>query len=906
MDEQPSTSSGQPRKSQVTSCAECRRLKLRCDRVFPCASCIRRGCANLCPSGTLEKGKRGFLKRLEQSLPNAKPGSDDTQSGQVAMFVARDTAMTKRIQELEAALTAAGVPIPGNAPPTADSTLHEGETRAKRPRTLSNADPPTMSDAMDVTLGFGTLTIDVDNRSRYVGPSGGAAYLADWWKKAGHSRRGSEDNGVEHAALTDGRSMSPQQMAILAKMRCLPRYEDAVQIAGIYFVNASYMYEVIPRGIFFENVLPAIYPDRTLPYAPTNLHILALLAMVLALGTYFDLVHPPDVVRPIAARYYDLAVTALNITIPLKLDTIPAIQTLNLMALYFLSTQDERGGEPAWQVLGMAMRAIQAQGCHRDGALWKLPPQELEERRRVFWETHMYDRIQSFTFGRPYSQSDAHHDCVMPQTCDTPLPSDDDRELASFSHLQWHNYKFNFARMLGRIADMVFSAQGSTYTVILELNKEINDSYASLPAWMRPEAVKNPIKQLPTHALAGDADLRRNAQVASLAQMYFLTLVHLHRGPFCRALMLGEKGLATSMYKTSIEGLTVAARAIIDNARGFFALHPGLACRMWYFVFHSFTAAVCLAVLVIIAPSHALAPGAYESVEAAIELFDRASGERARLAAERMKLLASRAGQAMENARRSRIENKSVKQQKPAPSDAASVPLRDRDRTAFPTSNLRGTEPEDLLGASTKLIRAQQLPGDEPPASPVVPSAAPHAQHHHPIPVSSGSRFPFESVPAQEAVAYERWHTQPQPPQPTSPVHLQGRRDSMTMEWDATPDAGYTSYERIGVAHTISVHGHGHGHAVQGGHPQTPRSHHHEPNLTLQAHAQGHRPQSYPQHVFPYLSTDADAFDVSGFIQSGAQSWMTYERAPDPDTEDIRQTRAQPHLHSQSTSLWQR
>lgn len=79
----------------------------RCDRVFPCSSCIRRGCANLCPNGTLEKGKRGFLKRLEQSLPSAypKPGGEIEHS-EVAMFVARDSAMAKRIQELEAALAA--------------------------------------------------------------------------------------------------------------------------------------------------------------------------------------------------------------------------------------------------------------------------------------------------------------------------------------------------------------------------------------------------------------------------------------------------------------------------------------------------------------------------------------------------------------------------------------------------------------------------------------------------------------------------------------------------------------------------------------------------------------------------------------------------------------------------------
>lgn len=33
------------------ACAECRRLKLRCDKNVPCGSCYRRGCESICPLG---------------------------------------------------------------------------------------------------------------------------------------------------------------------------------------------------------------------------------------------------------------------------------------------------------------------------------------------------------------------------------------------------------------------------------------------------------------------------------------------------------------------------------------------------------------------------------------------------------------------------------------------------------------------------------------------------------------------------------------------------------------------------------------------------------------------------------------------------------------------------------------
>ncbi|KAG5721791.1 hypothetical protein E4T56_gene1670, partial [Termitomyces sp. T112] len=39
------------------SCAECRRLKLRCDRGIPCGSCVKRGCGAICPDGSLTTGQ---------------------------------------------------------------------------------------------------------------------------------------------------------------------------------------------------------------------------------------------------------------------------------------------------------------------------------------------------------------------------------------------------------------------------------------------------------------------------------------------------------------------------------------------------------------------------------------------------------------------------------------------------------------------------------------------------------------------------------------------------------------------------------------------------------------------------------------------------------------------------------
>ncbi|KAJ7643980.1 hypothetical protein FB45DRAFT_285047 [Roridomyces roridus] len=58
----------EPADRRKLSCRECRRLKLKCDRVFPCQSCCKRGCAEICPEGALQSGRgsRFILANTEQ------------------------------------------------------------------------------------------------------------------------------------------------------------------------------------------------------------------------------------------------------------------------------------------------------------------------------------------------------------------------------------------------------------------------------------------------------------------------------------------------------------------------------------------------------------------------------------------------------------------------------------------------------------------------------------------------------------------------------------------------------------------------------------------------------------------------------------------------------------------------
>ncbi|WRT65255.1 uncharacterized protein IL334_002198 [Kwoniella shivajii] len=55
-----------PKQPQL-SCAECRRLKLKCNREVPCSNCFRRKCSELCPDGVKETRRQTFdVKAAEQ------------------------------------------------------------------------------------------------------------------------------------------------------------------------------------------------------------------------------------------------------------------------------------------------------------------------------------------------------------------------------------------------------------------------------------------------------------------------------------------------------------------------------------------------------------------------------------------------------------------------------------------------------------------------------------------------------------------------------------------------------------------------------------------------------------------------------------------------------------------------
>ncbi|KAJ7054174.1 fungal-specific transcription factor domain-containing protein [Mycena amicta] len=149
------------------SCAECRRLKIKCDKQIPCQSCVRRGCAALCPNGALATGQgTRFVLAATEHLHRK---------------IAR---MGERIRALEDALTtlhaAQGGPDRPTHPLLVDSedfSLPEEPTTVRRGVLDEGSTPKGASGSGDVIDAFGTLSISDHGISRFFGPTGGCESL---------------------------------------------------------------------------------------------------------------------------------------------------------------------------------------------------------------------------------------------------------------------------------------------------------------------------------------------------------------------------------------------------------------------------------------------------------------------------------------------------------------------------------------------------------------------------------------------------------------------------------------------------------------------------------------------------------------------------------------------------------
>ncbi|KAJ7457889.1 hypothetical protein FB451DRAFT_1274505 [Mycena latifolia] len=587
------------------SCAECRRLKLKCDKSVPCGSCVRRGCESICPCGILSAGQgtRFILADTDQ-------------------LHSKIAEMSQRIRQLEEALAILQGLVSNERHPLLAGDLLSIKFAAEAPK---RSDPPERQDPVFDALG--TLTLGNAGEVKYFGRSAGTETLLVV-----------EDYSDEEDDLPPAEASLPPDIAeigdvfpsgrpLAAKVErirtLLPSYARATDLCNAYLSLGALFFRPIKRDELLGPLLQSIYAPEGEANAESSAepHALATLFFVLALGALFDLRLPPYNAE--AERFYGAGRAALGLRAVYDSPRVDTVRAIGLMATYHSHAGKNYSRDSAWCVMSIAAKL--AQSVDRDSARWHML------RRTLFWEVFTADVSHSLALGRPPAIHLSYVDCEYPEDEECTLT-----ELGEIRPGFWRS-KYHFARDIWMaLAEATLAAKAPGYATVLELDRRVRE--LSVPDSFKPYATR------------ADGEEEYYSSSASLRGFYAsqyrtVTMVYLHRSFFAQAMLDFPANPLRSPFATSFLTAYRSASVIIKATAYQFDRCAEMAMRVWFLLHHTFSAAIIAGTVVTLSPKSNIAASALLDLGLAADLFERtaAQSHRAKLASAVLSKLRERA-----------------------------------------------------------------------------------------------------------------------------------------------------------------------------------------------------------------------------------------------------------------------
>ncbi|KAH8832428.1 hypothetical protein DL96DRAFT_1767440 [Flagelloscypha sp. PMI_526] len=534
------------KRSGALSCAECRRLKLKCSRVFPCSNCQKKGCAAICPEASLTTGKGNrFVLADTEDLHD------------------KIHELSARIRTLEDALALSHALHSNQPHPLLSETLRQIKRPLEREIPKSSVPSGEVNNTTEeATTAMGSLTIHDAGRSTFH-----STFASSW-----HLLTNEDGEPDEH-------KQSPQTPSIINLPTCLPwlsssfpfspaQYESEMDSirgeilkhlpppniarthAQSYFSNASFMFTPVQEPDFWERVYRPIY-EHSSCNETISAHMLALLFIVVGFGAHMDLESRPD-----ALTYYHLSRASLSLESVLERPSLEAIQALVAIAHFmFFSDVDE----PRWMIMGIVVKMLSRWVCTGilQGGTWmKL---KLEDGGQYSGRSlSMIISSQSFSFGRPPSFPKLHADTKYP----FPLETKSNGEV-----------------------EMSFPAwKVPTYKTARELGRQVSEFYAPQ---MLPGLESGKLRS----QNSGRFLMLERFVAFCIREMTFF---YLHRGWFAQALEESPDGILESKYSHSVLAAYNTACKYVGFVESTYKQEPILLERMWFVFSHVFSCCIIL------------------------------------------------------------------------------------------------------------------------------------------------------------------------------------------------------------------------------------------------------------------------------------------------------------------------
>ncbi|TEB22239.1 hypothetical protein FA13DRAFT_1819087 [Coprinellus micaceus] len=571
------------------SCAECRRLKLKCDKKVPCSSCVRRGCESICPCGILS-------------------------AGQGTRFILADTdrlhrkisEMSTRIRQLEDALAIMQASVADERHPLLNDDLLKvkfgGEALEHKPPDARRRHLRQRGDRRPGHSGIG------GGRERDI-----------LWTVCGIRDPYAEEDADEGEHEDDQEIPLPPEidrlsgeLSLLASRRPNASWPSTF---GIIASGARKSTHPLPvkREQLLDQLLPNTY-DSTHAKAQARAngspsadplevddssyaHALASLFFIFSLGALFDITLPPYNAQ--AEHFYHVGRAALSLrkTCPPTLETVQAV---GLMATYHSLAGKKYSRDSAWWIMSMAAKLAQSYGLQLSNG----------------------------------SSSRLHLSYV-----DCEYPEDKEGTLSDSGEIQsgFWRLKHDYARdIFYCVAEATLRAEAPSYKTILDLDKKVREM--SFPTSLKPYLSPTDGEELYYSSSLSIRDFYAS-------QNRTVIMIYLHRSFFAQAMLDHPTNPLQSTFAPSFLTAYRCASIIIKATAHHFDRCEELAKRIWFLLYHTFSAAVIVGTIVTRCPTSSMAANALKDLDIAVLLFQKAApqSQRARIALAVLKRLHDKA-----------------------------------------------------------------------------------------------------------------------------------------------------------------------------------------------------------------------------------------------------------------------
>lgn len=352
--------------TRILACVLCQHRKIKCDRTFPCANCIKAKvtCTPSTPAPARKRRRpnqdlQERLARCEDLLKeyaSAKPEGEDGDSQMSNSHANEDykewQPNGKLIVEDDGGVRFVDSLLLG--------TVHE-ELRAMR-QIIDEEDNEDITPDATLPDDNGDLLMPVDSPSM----------------------------------CTDDLKPAPNHV---------------FQLWQIYLERCNPLSKVIHAPSLQQHVVEATSRSKT---AKGSVE-----ALLFAIYTLASIAMTPDECLNVLGMTKDVATNRFSLGVRISLNKLNFLknhdlETLQALVIYLISLHGRYNKHAAWILNGTVIRIAQKMGLHRDGEALGLSPFETEMRRRIWWQIVMLDAKYAMMSGLSNS--------LLPGDCDTKEP----------------------------------------------------------------------------------------------------------------------------------------------------------------------------------------------------------------------------------------------------------------------------------------------------------------------------------------------------------------------------------------------------------------------------------------------------------------------------------------------------